>query len=135
MKEAMLYEKLESERRLLHKTWSYFNGMFAVFHPRTMSAIRLQRETLKAYRRFYSLRRVSVEAFALIFNVIIDAMVWNFKRAYDYSFNLMFMRGGANFLVKRFSPLSCTDQILPRLFSLEHKDTPNAQLKNISLFS
>jgi radical SAM superfamily enzyme YgiQ (UPF0313 family) len=99
---TQVYEKLELEGRLLHKVWNYFNGMFAVFHPHKMSALRLQKETLAAYRRFYSIRRVSAELVSLAFNVIIDALVWNFKRAFDYSFDLMFLKGGANIIIRRF---------------------------------
>jgi len=100
---TQVFEKIQAEGRMLHTAWYYFNGMFAVFNPRTMSPGRLQRETLAAYRRFYSIRRVSAEFFSLAFNILIDAMVWNFKRAFDYSFDLMFLRGGANILVKRFA--------------------------------
>ncbi len=50
------YEKLEEEGRLLTKDWELYDGHHAVFQPAKMSPEELQEETVKAYRRFYSLR-------------------------------------------------------------------------------
>jgi radical SAM superfamily enzyme YgiQ (UPF0313 family) len=101
-----LYDKLDEENRLLHKDWDYYNGMFVVFEPKNMSAARLTAETHKAYRRFYSLRRNLLDSLRLIFNVFLDALVWNFKRASRYSLDIMFLRGGARGIVSKHSPLN-----------------------------
>lgn len=51
-----LFEKLELEGRLLTKDWELYDGHHVVFQPAQMSAWQLQQETVKAYKRFYSLK-------------------------------------------------------------------------------
>lgn len=52
------YEQMEAEGRLFDKRWQHYDGQHVVFAPRNMTAVALQRETLRGYARFYSLRRV-----------------------------------------------------------------------------
>ena len=99
------YDEIVKENRLFHNNWDYYNGMFAVFQPRNMSAVRLINETYKAYRKFYSLRRTLLDTLFLIFNVFLDALVWNFKRANRYSLDIMFLRGGAKTIVTKYSDI------------------------------
>ncbi|NLX91489.1 MAG: radical SAM protein [Firmicutes bacterium] len=58
-----LFEKLESEGRLLTKDWELYDGHHVVFQPAQMSPEELQEETVKAMKRFYSLRHVFQNAF------------------------------------------------------------------------
>lgn len=97
------YDAIVRENRLLHKNWDYYNGMFIVFQPKNMSPIRLLNETYKAYRKFYSLRRTILDSLFLIFNVILDALVWSFDRAVKYNLDIMFLRGGAKSIVSKYS--------------------------------
>ena len=53
-----LFKKLESEGRLLTKDWELYDGHHVVFQPAKMSAWQLQKETVKAYMRFYSLKHL-----------------------------------------------------------------------------
>ena len=117
-----LYDKLAKENRLLHKDWDYYNGMFVVFEPKTMSAARLTAETHKAYRRFYSLRRTFLDSLRLIANVFLDALVWNFKRTSRYSLDIMFVRAGGSAIVSKHSPL--TDAYVKYLGELEKERLP-----------
>ncbi len=98
-----VYEKLVEEKRLFHRRWEYYNGMFAVFQPKTMTASRLQREMISAYRRFYSLQHLLLEGLKLVFNVLLDALVWDFRRAFRFSFETLLLKGGFKFLVSRFT--------------------------------
>jgi anaerobic magnesium-protoporphyrin IX monomethyl ester cyclase len=98
-----IYETIEKENRLFHKNWDYYNGMFAVFQPKTMSPVRLIKETAKAYRKFYSFRRTLLDALYLVFSIFLDAVVWNFKRAGRYGLDILFLRAGAKILVTRYS--------------------------------
>jgi radical SAM superfamily enzyme YgiQ (UPF0313 family) len=100
---TQLYEKMKSERRIFHTNWDYFNGMYAVFQPKKMSALQLQNEALAAYKKFYSLRRVSLAILTHAFQLVLDALVWEFRRALQYSFGIMFLKAGANFLVKKYA--------------------------------
>jgi anaerobic magnesium-protoporphyrin IX monomethyl ester cyclase len=97
------YDAIVSENRLLHRRWDYYNAMYAVFRPAAMSPSRLQRETIKAYRRFYSLRRLSVDALRLVMDITVDALTWNFSRVFAYSFDKVFLKAGARFLVGRYA--------------------------------
>jgi len=58
-----LFKKLEAEGRLLTKEWELYDGHHAVFQPAQMSAEELQEETIKAMKRFYSLRHVFQNTF------------------------------------------------------------------------
>ncbi len=97
------YQGLESEERLIHTRWDFFNGMYAVFRPSNMSASRLQQEVIKAYERFYSLRRLSLETLRLIMDITVDALTWDFRNAYLYGFESVMIRAGARFLVGRYA--------------------------------
>ena len=48
------YREMEEEGRLLTRDWKYYDGSYAVFEPKLMSAYELQAETLRAYLGFYS---------------------------------------------------------------------------------
>jgi radical SAM superfamily enzyme YgiQ (UPF0313 family) len=97
------YQDLLEKDRLIHKRWDYYNGMYAVFRPAAMSPLRLQQETIRAYERFYSLRRLSVDALRLLIDMVVDALTWNFSRVFAYGFNTIFTKAGARFLVGRYS--------------------------------
>jgi anaerobic magnesium-protoporphyrin IX monomethyl ester cyclase len=97
------YQSIAASGRLLHQRWEYYNAMYAVFRPATMSPSRLQQETIKAYERFYSLRRLFIDALRLFTDIFIDALTWNFSRVFTYSFNVMFLKAGARFLVGRYA--------------------------------
>jgi hypothetical protein len=65
--------------------------------------VRLQTETYRAYRRFYSLRRTVSDALSVTFNVLLDALVWNFRRANTYRLNTLFTRAGATAIIGKCS--------------------------------
>jgi anaerobic magnesium-protoporphyrin IX monomethyl ester cyclase len=98
-----VYDTFVNEKRLFHRRWEYYNGMFAVFQPKTMTASRLQKEMVAAHRRFYSLQHLSLEGLKLVFNVMIDALVWDFRRAFRFSFETLLLKAGFKFLVSRFA--------------------------------
>jgi len=97
------YGDIVAKNRLIHKRWDYFNGMYVVFRPAAMSPLRLQQETIKAYERFYSLRRLCVDALRLVIDMTVDAVTWNFGRVFTYGFNTIFLKAGARLLVGRYS--------------------------------
>lgn len=97
------FETIFANNRLIHQRWDYYSAMFAVFRPANMSPSRLQEETLKAYRRFYSLRRCSFDTLRLLIDIFLDALTWNFRNVFSYSFNVIFIKAGARFLVGRYA--------------------------------
>jgi len=101
--ETQYYKKLENENRLFHKNWDYYNAMFVVFQPKNMSPLTLTNEMYKAYNKFYSFRRTLLDSLYLIFNIFIDALVWNFKRVNRFRLDTIFLRGGAKTIVNKYS--------------------------------
>ncbi|HEY3396963.1 MAG TPA: radical SAM protein [Armatimonadota bacterium] len=51
------FRAFEQAQRIFERDWSRYDGGHVVFEPRHMSAATLQRETSRAYHRFYSLAR------------------------------------------------------------------------------
>ncbi len=113
------YERIESEGRLYHKNWDYFNAMFIVFQPKNMSPVTLLNETHNAYKLFYSVRRTFLDMLFMGFNIVLDALTWNFKRADAGNVDALFLRGGAKRIVTRHSALY--DSYLKYLKDVEEK--------------
>lgn len=99
------FERFEKEDRLFHKDWDYYNGMFAVFQPQNISPVKLTYETYKAYKKFYSLKKVFLDSLYLIFNIFIDALVWNLERINYYNPDSILIRGIANIIVSKYSKI------------------------------
>ena len=97
------FESIAAQKRLIHQRWDYYSAMFTVFRPSLMSPSRLQRETLIAYRRFYSLRRCIIDGLRLCIDIFVDALTWNFRNVFNYSFNVVILKAGARFLVGRYA--------------------------------
>lgn len=97
------YENITKQNRLFHKNWDYYDGMYIVFQPKNISPTRLQNETIAAYRKFYSIGRTIVDTLYFVYNIFLDALVWNFKRAQRYNFDTIFLRIASKFIVKRYS--------------------------------
>jgi len=51
------YDAMDAGSRIFERRWQFYDGQHVVFEPRGMSAAELQREYLRGYRDFYSLRR------------------------------------------------------------------------------
>lgn len=96
-----VYEKLTEEERFYHNQWDYFDGMYIVYRPKNMSASTLQQETMKAYRKFYSLRRLLLDWLKLTLNIFIDALVWDFRKVFRYGLETMFLKAGGKFLISK----------------------------------
>lgn len=55
---SRLYKKLDEEKRILTKAWYLYDGHHVVFKPAKMTPVQLQLETVKAMKKFYSLKQV-----------------------------------------------------------------------------
>ena len=51
-----LFDELEAEERIFDKRWHLYDAMHVVYQPKNMTPYELQREMIRAYVRFYSLR-------------------------------------------------------------------------------
>jgi radical SAM superfamily enzyme YgiQ (UPF0313 family) len=54
---TQVHTKIAEEGRLFHRRWEFYNGMYIVYQPKTMSAIQLQKETLVLFPAAHLVRR------------------------------------------------------------------------------
>lgn len=52
------FQEMENTGRLLTRDWQYYDAHHVVFEPKLMSADTLQAETIRAFKKFYSLRSI-----------------------------------------------------------------------------
>lgn len=98
-----IYERFDEQNRLYHKNWDYYDGMYAVFQPKNMSGMTLQLETIRAYKKFYSLRRTVKDSLYFLYHICIDALVWNFKQVHRYNVDTLFIKVASKLIVKRYA--------------------------------
>lgn len=53
-----LFNRLESEKRILHKDWSKYDGLHCVFQPQNMTASELEFEHLKVWKETYTYKKI-----------------------------------------------------------------------------
>jgi radical SAM superfamily enzyme YgiQ (UPF0313 family) len=53
------FTDLEAQQRIVTGDWRFYDAQHVVFRPRQISPVRLQRETSRGYRRFYSTARTA----------------------------------------------------------------------------
>ncbi|MFA4973810.1 MAG: radical SAM protein [bacterium] len=76
-----VYENLRDEGRLICKDWGYYDAHHVVFQPRGMSVLQLQKLTMKAMLKFYSLRQILNRLFRFdIWTMAIRAYGWRMTR-------------------------------------------------------
>lgn len=61
------YRKMESEGRLLHKDWRFYDAMHVVFRPKNFSPAELQRGVIDSFADFYNYGRAAGDALAVLF--------------------------------------------------------------------
>lgn len=105
------YQKIMDEGRLFHKNWDFYDGMYIVYQPKNMSPIRLQNETIAAYKKFYSMSRTLLDTLLFFYNIFLDALVWNFKRAYRYNFDTIFLKIASKFIVNKYNSFYNSDYL------------------------
>ena len=78
---APVFDQMEKEGRLLSKDWGYYDAHHVVFKPKKMNYLQLQKKTLSATLRFYSLPRImdKINRFD-IWSVIISSYGWRASR-------------------------------------------------------
>ncbi len=61
------FKRMEKEGRLLHRMWSFYDGMHAVYRPLNFTPSELQEGTLQAFQDFYSLVAVMNDSLNIVF--------------------------------------------------------------------
>ncbi|MCF7790884.1 MAG: radical SAM protein [Victivallales bacterium] len=100
-----IYETLDSEGRIFHKNWDFYNAMFVVFHTKQINPAKLIHETFSAYKKFYSIKRTLLESVLLCINIISNAFSWNFKNSKKYGIDTLFIRIAAKIIIQKYKNL------------------------------
>ncbi len=75
------FDELDREGRIFTRRWELYDGLHVVFSPRQTTPHELQSDVLRAYRRFYSTRRLLALCLALRFARVRDqSWCWWFAR-------------------------------------------------------
>jgi radical SAM superfamily enzyme YgiQ (UPF0313 family) len=69
-----IYKDFESQGRLIHKNWDYYDALHAVFVPRKMTPLELQEGMIDAFQDFYSYTRAVNDAINIFFEYNANAI-------------------------------------------------------------
>jgi radical SAM superfamily enzyme YgiQ (UPF0313 family) len=69
-----VFKEFESQGRLLHKDWQYYDALHAVFRPGKMTALELQEGMIDAFKDFYSYSRAINDAMNIFFEYNANAI-------------------------------------------------------------
>jgi radical SAM superfamily enzyme YgiQ (UPF0313 family) len=79
-----VFDKLTQEGRLLHRDWSYYDGLHVTFAPKQMTAHELQHGMLECFRDFYSYTNGIHDA--------LDALATGAKAAFQTLYKQVYLR-------------------------------------------
>ncbi len=125
------YQKIESEGRLLHKMWHYYDGLHAVFQPKNMSPYELQQGMLDSFEEFYSYTRILNEAL----NVVYDKTVGKAVRVINYKpyiSSTLVIKFVGNHIIKRW--LKLNKDYMAYLSQIKASMKNSAQALHLSMF-
>ncbi|MDD5223936.1 MAG: radical SAM protein [bacterium] len=97
-----LFKKLEQENRLLHRMWSYYDGMHAVFQPRAVPPSELQHGMLEAYEDFYSYLNIMNDGINVFFETAQEKASSIFTRLSYNSLESAVIKWKARAIVRKF---------------------------------
>ena len=79
------FAELDDEGRIFTRRWELYDGLHVVFSPRQTAPHELQSAVLRAYRRFYSTRRLLALCLTLRFARVRDhSWCWWFVRFWSW---------------------------------------------------
>jgi len=79
-----LFSKLNSEKRLLHRLWEYYDGMHVVFKPKLLTPLELQEGSIDCYKDFYTYSKALNGALNVVYDRTADLCASSFNRAKRY---------------------------------------------------
>jgi radical SAM superfamily enzyme YgiQ (UPF0313 family) len=79
-----VFDRLAQEGRLLHRDWSYYDGLHVTFAPRQMSAKELQHGMLECFKDFYS--------YSNGVNDALDALAFGTKAVFQNLYKQVYLR-------------------------------------------
>jgi radical SAM superfamily enzyme YgiQ (UPF0313 family) len=97
-----LYARLKDEGRLLHKQWSYYDGLHVVFSPKNMTALELQKGMIECFSDFYSYANAINNALNAGYNVTASAVKALYQKVHFPSLYPTFVKFAGNGIVKQW---------------------------------
>lgn len=79
-----LFSKLNSEDRIMHRLWEYYDGMHVVFKPKLLTPSQLQQGTLDCYNDFYTYTKAFNGALNVFFDSAAEVCAGAFDRVKRY---------------------------------------------------
>ncbi len=125
------YEKLESQGRILHNMWQYYDGMHAVFQPKNMTPWELQSGMLDSFEEFYSYTRVFNDALNMVFDKTIGR-VGGMINSRAHSYSTLVIKLFAKRIIKRWFKLN--EDYINYLAQLKATMKRSAQAIRLNMF-
>lgn len=99
-----LFQRIESEGRLIHRDWKYYDGLHVVFWPEQFSPLGLQSLAMDSFESFYSLSSAANEIINLFADGIVRSLGWiaDRGRVHTYSFKNALVKAGGRHILKRW---------------------------------
>lgn len=99
-----LFKKIESDGRLIHRNWEYYDGLHVVFWPEQFSPASLQELAMDSFGHFYSLTSAANELINLFGDGVMRRLGWiaNKGRIHTYSFKNAAIKAGGKLILKKW---------------------------------
>jgi radical SAM superfamily enzyme YgiQ (UPF0313 family) len=97
-----VFAKLDTEGRLLHKNWNFYDGLHVTFAPKQMTANELQRGMIECFSDFYSYTNAINSALNATVSGAIASVQRLYRNAHIRSFYPSFMRFAGKHVVKQW---------------------------------
>lgn len=103
-----MFRKIESEERLIHRSWEYYDGLHVVFWPEQFSPIGLQQLAIESFKSFYSLAGAANEIINLFADEAIRSLGWiaDRGRIHTYSFKNALFKAGGRFILNKWDRIN-----------------------------
>ncbi len=98
-----VFEKFDTEGRILHKDWSYYDGMHVTFAPKQMTANELQRGMIECFGDFYSYTNAVGSALSATVNGATTMVQKLYRTAHLRSFYPTFIRFMGKGILKQWT--------------------------------
>ena len=97
---TVFYRKMESEGRLLHKNWEYYDAMHVVFEPKNFTPAELQEGMIDCFREFYSYTSAVLDALNAFFEIPLVLLKKMYKNVRFPSFYTSLLKIAGKRIVK-----------------------------------
>jgi radical SAM superfamily enzyme YgiQ (UPF0313 family) len=101
-----LFKKLEQDNRLLHRMWSYYDGMHTVFQPLAFTPAELQDGMVRSSQEFYSYLNIMNDALNIFWETTQGAATSLFTRIPRNSLENAVIKLKAKSIIKKWKWLN-----------------------------